>query len=738
VGKYLNENEQLLVGNSIKCKNGKIDTDDMLNYIKQKPNRKTFGILFHNRVYNAWKNSDGKVGSWIKETIGEEPVIFDSTLQQKSVKQLEFYLRERGYYNSKITYSSKSSGIDNKKVKSKYFITTGNPHIISSISYNIQDSVLKETVQNSIRKNIVQKKERFNLSTLTEERKKATIAINNKGYYSFRENDIFYIADTSKKPEQVDITIGILPNKQYKQYKIRKTIVYPDYSANKKQQKTLIFYSKDSLTQYIYNDSLYVKPIVIERANYIKNGSFYNQSAVRKTQRRLSDNNLFKIVNISFEEVQSTDTLYGYIDCIIKITSSTQQAITTEIEGTNTAGDWGAELNLSYSHKNIAKGAENLQLKLTTAGKYDNALKTQNEEFKLFNTWEYGFEAKLSIPKLVSPIKPNKFDKNYKPTTNFRAAYNYIKTPDYIRPTSQFSYGYTWFGNDYLTHNLNPIDVSYIRYSDESERFLDFINSKDYYKYSYENYMIYSSNYSFIFYNRNPKAVRDYQYFKLYVESSGNLMNAASELLNAKKNEDDRFSTFNVVFAQYVKTEIDYRYYKMFDKNTSVVCRLFGGFAIPYSNSDWVPSVKKFYVGGANSLRAWPTKTLGPGSYQDTTSALKYYLGDIKLEANLEARFHMFWLLDGAVFLDVGNIWSNKANSLSGAAFNKATFLDEIAISTGYGFRFDFSFLIFRTDIGVKFREPAVIENSNSNIIWGNRKLQGSDFNLNIGIGYPF
>ena len=745
INRHLEPNEKLLVRNSISCDNRKIDKDEMYNYIQQKPNRKTFGMLIRHRIYNSFIKSEKKFGTWIREKIGEVPVIYDSVFTKKSAKQLSIYMHERGYYSEKIHTETKVKGTKDGKIKVKYFIESGEPYVITNIDYDIPDSSIYSLVTNDKTSQKFAKQKAFDLEELVKERKRLAELINNKGYFGITTNDIFFTADTTKGNLEVDLTIGVSApdrdNNEFKKYKIRNTIVYPDFNPSLSAQDTNLkaLYSADSTTKYLYNNFRYVKPNVIERSNYIENGAIYNRHHIFQTQRRLSNNKLFKIVNIDFDEVKDSTSGYKYIDCIIKISPVTQQAFTVELESTNTAGDWGAELNLSYTHKNLAKGSENLQVKVTTAGEYNSAFKTDDDRFTIFNTFEYGAEVKLEIPKFLLPFKPEKFDLKYKPTTQIRAAYNYMRSTNYTRPTSQVSYGYIWPGNKFLTHDFNLIDISYINYLEESfsEEFKELLESRDYYKYSYEDYLIYSLNYALTFSNKNSNVLRDYMFYKIYFESSGNLEKLAAVLFNWDRDSDDRHTTFKVPFAQYIKIEGDYRYYKVLDKKKQFVSRIFAGVAVPYGNSSAIPSVKKYFVGGANSLRGWASRSVGPGSFSDSTQEFKYYLGDIKLEANFEYRFDMFWVLEGAAFIDIGNIWTFSDDELKGAKFT-SKFLDQLAISTGLGLRFDFSFFVFRTDVGLKFREPIPISGKKSHIIWGNRKLRGDDFNLSFGIGYPF
>ncbi|MBP5583960.1 MAG: BamA/TamA family outer membrane protein, partial [Bacteroidales bacterium] len=366
--------------------------------------------------------------------------------------------------------------------------------------------------------------------------------------------------------------------------------------------------------------------------------------------------------------------------------------------------------------------------------------KTENENIKWFNSLEYGVSADFTTPKFLLPFVREKYNKRFRAKTNCHVEYNYLQTPDYTRPTTELNFGYIWYGKRFFTYTLNPIDFSYIRYYDISERFNNFINSKNYYKYSFEDYMLYCNNFSVTYYNKRRYETRDYQYVRLSAETSGNLMYFYCKATDKERNENGKYETFNLPFAQYIKGEADFRYYNVLSTKTMLVYRVFGGISIPYLNSDGlgIPSLKKFYAGGANSMRAWESRSLGLGSNIDTTNSFKYYLGDIKLEFNIESRFHLIGFVDGAVFVDVGNIWSFGDDELNGAEFHLNNFYKDLAVGTGFGLRFDFSFLILLCDLGTKVREAFPIENTNSHIIWGNRKLTTDDFNLNIGIGYPF
>lgn len=744
ITKKIPDQSRLLTKTTIDCDQKSIDTDDMKNYLRQKPNRKTFFIKYHLRMYYLFEHATSSFGTKMRENAGEPPVLFDEQLHARSLQQLTLYMHERGYYNANITSEIKPKGFRKKKVAVSYTVKAHEAYTISSISYSIQDSAIRHIIEKKTSKSLIKPSMPFDISILREEQKRLTALIKNSGYYTFNESNIYFTADTTKGPKHVEISMTIKensdsPDGSYKKSKIRNIYIYPDFNAVESIKQTIKYDTipYNSKTFFLYADPSFLKPEVIQRANYIHPDSLYSASATLRTQRQLVQNKLFKLVTISYKQVENIDNDFQYIDCFMYITPHTRQSFTAEVEGTNTGGDWGAEINTSYMHKNIARGSENIYIKAKASGEYNRALKTTNESTQLFNSFEYGGEIGFETPIFLSPIKPAKFDYTYRPRTNITIAYNYNKTVDYIKPTLQVNYGYTWFGNNFITHNFKPIDISYIKIDKPSERLKLYIEKNNYIKYSFEDYMIYATNYTYIYYNRKPNSLQNYQYIKLFAETSGNALHALYSSLDTS-NQKNSYQTFNVNFAQFAKIETDLRYYQVFSKQSMAVYRIFAGMAVPYLNSEGLPSVKKYYAGGANSMRAWANRSLGPGSYQDTTGGFAYYMGDIKLEANIEARFHMFWYIDGALFLDIGNIWSFNDNSLVGAEFFASKFAKEFAVGTGYGLRFDFSFLVLRLDLGLKLKEPYIIQGTNSSVIWGNRPITSDDFNLNIAIGYPF
>ena len=238
------------------------------------------------------------------------------------------------------------------------------------------------------------------------------------------------------------------------------------------------------------------------------------------------------------------------------------------------------------------------------------------------------------------------------------------------------------------------------------------------------------------FSNQNKKKIRNFSYLRVRTEIAGNIINGMNMLVGTQKNEDDYYELFNTRYAQYVRADIDMRYYQYINKTSLFVYRSFFGIGNPYGNSEVLPFVKKYFAGGSNGIRAWQVRSLGPGSFIDDSN-FPDLAADIKFETNIEYRFDIIWKLKGAFFIDAGNIWAiNKYDDREGAMFKFNSFYKEIAIGTGFGARFDFDFILFRIDLGIKARDPELP--IGKRFIWLNRSLNGNDYSWNIGIGYPF
>ncbi len=767
--KYVPDNKYLIKKLTIDIDNRKIEKKDLENYIKQKPNKKILGFRFHLKIYNL-SNIDKNNGFnlWLRR-IGEEPIILDEYLARKSADQLNLYLKNKGYYNAKVV---DTIIYKKKKALIKYSIKTNEPYIINQINYKIEDTlltqkILKDTLNSLIKKNAI-----FDVDILEKERKRIEEYIRKQGYYDFVKQYIYFEADTSLKNNAVNLSIGIkkysLINENekiiytnHKLYKINNIYINPNYQPkmlvpNKGFIEGLIdTINYKGINFIIYNEYPFNK-VILSQSIYIENGDLFNPIAINNTYSHLSSLKLYKLIDIQFKKNSKIDYFNpndtAMLDCYINMTPAKSQSYSIEIEGTNSSGNIGGATNFIYQHKTLLNSYEELNIK------FHGALESLIDTFEFNNAIELGCEARLNIHKFWLPFPTEQFIKKFNPKTSFALSYNYQKRPNYSGNIGNFEFGYVWQGNSFLTHALNPVEFNIVNIK-KSSYFEEQIKNT-YLEHSYKNHLVTVTSYTLIFNNQNLRKINNSIFIRYKIESAGNILWAFNKLTGKPQNE--KYKLFGTDFSQFIKNDFETRYYNYIDENQKIAYRFFCGIGLPYGNSEVLPFEKKYFSGGANSIRAWKMRTVGPGS--DKIKVHTDYpnqSADIKLEANVEYRFKMIWIMEGALFIDAGNIWvfptkkikendgsniedselSSIINTPDEALFKFNKFYKDIAIGTGFGLRFDFSFFIFRLDLGIKLRDPAFRLPSDpdpNKWILTNKSYINNKTNLTLGIGYPF
>lgn len=745
--KRVADNEYLLDKSKVKIDQGKVSKEELKNYIRQRSNKRILGVRFHLWLYNM-ANPEKQKGfsGWLRR-IGEEPIIYDEYLKNKSTQQLIGYLNSKGYFNAQV---KDTVYYKRKKVRVNYHINANEPVKIRSLSYIIQDKAIEPIILGDTPNSLIKIGGNFDRDMLQDERQRIELLLKQKGYYNFSKQYITYLADSSAYNLSADLTLiikrfqqkdtnNIVKVEDHKKYKINRVFVYTDFDP---RQALLLKEKYYSNFDTVYDNGIYfinqasdrTNRKIIFQSNFIREGSFYNLNNVNSTYQHLNGLQLFKLINIQFRELDSlaNDSIaLGYLDCNIQLTKYFLQSYTLELQGTNSSGNIGVGGNILYQHRSLFGGAEVVDFKL------NGSIETLNEQIRdINNTLELGGDVTINIPKFVLPVfRAEEFSKKYKPKTQISVGYNYQDRPDYQRTIANFSYGYTWDENRFRKHSIRLVEFNAVKLPFVTSDFKTYIE-KTLLSSSYENHLVSVTSYSLLFNNQDIKKNRNFYYLRLNSELSGNILTAFKQIIDAPK-VDGSYQIFGIPFSQYFKTDVDFRYYQILNETNSFVYRLFVGGAVPYGNSQSIPFEKKYFSGGANSIRAWNVRDLGPGSFSgDTISKYPNQTADLKLEVNFEYRFKLFWILESALFLDAGNIWSIKEDNREGAFFNKNEFYKEIAIGSGLGFRFDLSFVILRLDIGLKLRDPSLP--SDKRWIIGNRSFMRDDLTFNIGIGYPF
>ena len=751
--RFVPEGKYLLNRVSVKVDDKNLKRDELKIHIRQKENLRILGVLkFHLGVYNI--SSGVKENDWLKR-VGEAPVLYDELQTRRSKDQLQIFLKNKGYYNAVVTDSLVIKP-NKKKLNLLFDIKAGQPYRIRNYRYSIKDEslqavLLKDTVNQLLKPNDI-----FDLDVLNAERQRIATFFKDRGYYKFTEEFVSFQADTNFYNFQVDLTINVddalLNNDDenvvaHQKYKIRNYVINPgfkapDLTSNQSVQELDTLVRNDYV--FVYTEKLKYRPVLFYNLNRMKDSTWYCLQNVEKTYRALNRLKQFKLINIGFTEtnVMSSDSV-PLLDCKMQLSPLPCQNFSVDIEGTNSSGNLGVAGNLNYQERNVFGGAEVFDIQLRGARERQQTL-INNSNFD-FNTQELGFETSLTIPKFLSFIRGKRMFSFQIPETKFSAGYNYQNRPDYTRTITNLKFGYNWKTSNYQFHTLNLVDLNYVHLYNQDSAFINSIEDL-YIKSSFTDHLISATNYSWMYNTQNINKREDYKYFKLNVESAGNVLSLYSILINKAKTEvtdlltkekSSYYEILNTRFAQYLKGDFEYRYGHMIDKSSSVVGRAFAGIGIPFGNFSVLPFEKKYFTGGANGIRAWQVRSLGPGSYKAPTDTYPNQSSDIKLEANLEYRFRLFWRMEGAFFMDAGNIWAiNYKDNREGSVFKVNEFYKQIAVGSGFGVRFDFTYFLFRLDLGMKMRDPSLPEGKR--IIPGNYPITTDHFNLSFAIGYPF
>ncbi|MDQ3051043.1 MAG: outer membrane protein assembly factor [Bacteroidota bacterium] len=744
--KHLGPEAWLLNKNVVKSDKAEMN-EGIKSILKQKPNRKILGLFrFHLGVYTlANRGRQSTFKKWIKRTIGEEPVVLDPLLTLKSHAQVLQYSQNEGYFNAEVfdtTIYKKG-----KKANVIYSVKTEEPYLIRNIKYDIPDKVVASIVLSDTGATHLRSGNRFRTSDFQDERERVTRRLRNMGYYDFNQLYISYDIDSSLKSRQVDVTFIIagtseklapgdsLGTGNHKMYLIKDIFVQTDYDPLSKvvRPPTDTIHHKGYHFLSSYHKRQY-KPESLLMRIFIQKNDFYKISNSDATYNGLAGLSLFKFINIRYEPT-TADSLLGYwLNSYISLTPSPKQSYKVELEGTNNGGNFGVGGNFTYINKNSFKGSESVQFRFLAKIESipDFVDSTANETSALsLNTYEFGPEITLRIPRFLWPLARFNHTRSSNPATLFTIAYNFQKRPEYTRNLLTLSSGFEFRETRHKKHFVYPAEINYSNYN-LTQAFIDKlkeINDLQLTLY-YQSYLITNGRYVFVYNTQEPNGFKNFTYFRFSIEIAGNSLRLIDKIAQQDYADTTSYNILGINYSQYVRPDFDLRFYQVFSPHASLVYRLAAGIGVAYLNSDFIPYEKTFFAGGANDLRAFRPRTIGPGSYQSDNYVEQ--LGDIKINANLEYRIDIFKILEGAVFLDAGNVWlKNDNKELPGSQFQLKNFVSELGVGTGLGLRFDFNFFIFRIDGGIPLRDPS----KDLHKRWVYKKM---DLNLNFGIGYPF
>ena len=761
VTRHLKRNEFLLIKNQFRIHSKTIEKDELTGYLQQEPNSKLFGLFRANiALYNLGgrgKAKDTKFRKWLRTKIGSAPVIMDSSMTLISKKQMGIYLANKGYMHASVR---DSVIFQRKKARVMYIIVPNTPYTIRSLRYAIADTELAHFVYQDTSKSMIHRGNNYDQYLLDAERSRISTALMDHGYYHFSSAYIRYRIDSSFNSHVMDITIeirnpvipsldyfGTYTESRYIRYSIDKILINPEYdllSSDTLKYDTLVRSYKASRPDtnmntyyFLFKNKFRLKPRTLAQMIFLKSGTYFNLSDVNQTYSQLASLQLFKYMNIQFRESSANPArARGKLDCKILLSRVPPQSFSISTDGTNSSGAFGVQGNLVYQNRNLFRGGQIFRINLSGAAQMQGNIGPEKTA-ALFNTIELGINTNLTFPQFLIPIKPEILPKKFKPKTIISLGYNFQKRPDYIRHISNVTFGYTWYQNDKIRHVLNPAEITLVKMFPDSvfNDYIFYLKDKRL-KNQYTNHLVEGLKYTITYSGQDVNVVRDFFYVRSNIETGGNLVYLIDKAISAPIYSTGYFTLFNIQYAQFIRPDLDVRFYHFFTKTQSLVTRFYAGIGYPYGNSISLPFEKAFFAGGANDMRGWKMGTLGPGRYHNDTSGNTYdQTGDFQLQLNMEYRFPVYKYFRSALFIDVGNVWLlHDAPDLPGGKFQLRYLAPDIAIDVGLGIRADFDYFIIRIDPAVPIRVPYYPASNH----WYAGKLNLSDIIWNFGIGYPF
>ncbi len=732
--RYVPEGETLLNKVTIKSNVPEATADHLQSYLRQTPNSRFMGmgrakLGFYSAqdiTSNKWKDR------WLRK-MGEEPVIYDSLLTQTSQEQLTQELKNKGYWDATVEVSATEK---DRKTDLTFVVTGNEPYRIKSYKIDIPDDSVMYYL-NRRKTTLPKPGDLFDADMLATERENAAQTLRRRGYYYFQKEALKFEADSAN--HEVDITLKLQDNysqndsirrQLFTKQTVSSVTIY-DVSKSMSDDGKLNRSDLDTTTiegfTVIHSKKSCFRPKKLISKVLILPNRRYNESRVERTYAILNALQATKYVDINFRELGGDS-----LACLVVVAPSKKHSFSVDLEGTNSAGDLGIGLGATYQNKNAFRGAE--ILKVSARGSYE----AMGKLGALRNAYEVGGNASIIVPEFLMPFMKTEARRRIGGTTEFSVGYNFQQRPEYKRNIANLGMKYAW--NVHRTRFVfDLIDINYIYLPWISETFRSqYLTPSSSIRYSYEDHFIMRLGLGIQNSNkRTNSTTQSFYTLRSNISTAGNLLYGISNAIGQKKSDDGQYHIFNIAYSQYVKGDFDFTYNQYINKNMRLVFHGGIGVAFPYGNASIIPYEERYFSGGANSVRGWAVRTLGPGRYANSGSVdYMNQSGDIRLDLNAELRFKLFWKIYGALFVDAGNIWTIKDyEEQSGGYFQFSTFYKEIACSYGVGIRADFDYFVIRLDMGVKLYEPSgttTSERWRTDLTWQN------DFALHFAVGYPF
>jgi outer membrane protein assembly factor BamA len=689
-----------------------INTTAMKEYVRQKSNSRWLSTFKVPLGIYCLAGTDSSGVNRILRSLGEAPVVYDTLLARFSCEDLKQALENKGYLDAEVSmYLDKHK----RKVSAIYVLRPGPAYTISHYETDIRDSVIADIL--SRRESTLRNGMQFSADALNTERSQITSYLQNRGYFRFHKEFISYRARKNPREHSVDLSLVLQA--------YRRTSEDSSSLHNRYTVRDVIYQSGN-----VGDTTIHLRDHVLRENTFIREREYYSAADLQNTYNHFGRLSAVKYTNISYEQVPDTTLL----DATIQIQTNKPSTISFQPEGTNTAGDLGAAASLTYQNRNLFKGSEMLSVQLRGAYEAIRGLEGySNQDF-----FEYSLEGRLSFPRFIVPFLSSDFRRGIIASSEVSLLYDSQDRPEFLRRVLSAGWHYQWKPqNSFHSYRMDLIDLNYVFMPWISqtfrEEYLDNTsNSNAILSYNYEDLLIMKIGFGYA-YNNGRTAL------KTNLETAGNLLDFYAHTFDTSQNSLGQSVVFNIAFAQYVKADVDFIHRLYEGDNSQLVFHVGLGVAYPYGNSRVLPFEKRYFAGGANSVRGWSVRSLGPGSYKDKDGRINFITqtGDMKLDLNLEYRSHLFWKFNGALFLDAGNIWTLRYYpEQEGGQLKLSRLLDDMAVGYGLGLRLNFDYFILRFDLGMKAVNPAY-EDDDTQYPLIHPKLS-RDLAFHFAVGLPF
>lgn len=741
--KYLPANESLYIGATVKVKAPHLKNKKKKTLKKQlealtrpKPNSSILGLRPKLWLWNIGGNPRKKFSiRRLLKNMGEPPVVLSDLNLERNNQVLQNTLENMGYFRAGVTGET---DIKKRRARAIYTAVPGTQYMINKVTFQADSSTLQKEILRTARRSLLKKGDPFDLEVIKAERTRIDDRLKNRGFYYFDANDLIIDVDSTIGNNLIDVYVNTkqeTPKDARKKFRINDVVIYPTYNIKSQANDTSRRHGIMHQGYYVIDSSRFYKPKLFQQAMQFEKGDIYNRREHNATLQRLINLGVFKFVRNRFEKAGDT-TLNAYY----YLTPLPKKSLRIELGGNTKSNNFtGTQVTLGFTNRNTFRGGEIMNINVTGGTEVQ-----VSGIYKGYNSYRLGAEGNLAIPRFLIPFVYLNPRGGFVPRTNIQLAYEILNRQKlYTLNSFRGAYGYIWKESQQKEHTFYPISVQYVQPIKVTPEYLDSLAKNPTLQKVVDTQFILGANYNYLFNQMvGARLPKNGFYFNGLVDVSGNIAGLIKK--NVIKGGDTA-RIFGAPFSQYLKLETDFRYYRQLGNDNVWANRIVIGSGFPYGNSRELPFIKQFFAGGNNSIRAFRSRSLGPGKYYAGNPRGAGFIpdqsGDIRLELNSELRFKIFKPVYGAIFADAGNIWLYNENiNKPGARFSN-DFMKELAVGTGLGIRIDITILVLRLDLAFPIRKPWLPDSERwviDQVSFGDSEWRKDNLVFNLAIGYPF